>query len=97
LNRQISRDNSGAGDAQFQAAHPRRSQVLGQDARLNNEINQDKGNLSGQYSNLKSDDQSIRRQEQRDARRNGGHITAQQQAQLDKEESNLQSQINMDK
>ncbi len=93
----LNRDNSGAGNSQFQTNHPRRSEVLGRDANLNSQLNQDKGDLSGQYGNLKSEDQSIRRQEQRDARKNGGYITQQQQAKLNSEESNLQSQINTDK
>ena len=96
LQRQVSRDNYGAGDSQFQANHPRRSEVLGRDASLNNQISQDKGSLSGQYGNLRQDDQSIRAQEQRDARRNGGYITSAQQAQLNGEENTLQSQISAD-
>ena len=97
LQRQVNRDNSGAGDGQFQANHPRRSEVLGRDANLNIHINQDNGDLNGHYGQLKSEDNSIRRQEQNDARQNGGHITKQQQARLNSEESNLQSQINTDK
>lgn len=96
LGRQISKDNSGAGDAQFQANHPLRSEVLGRDANLNSQINQDKGNLDGQYTNLKRSDNSIKRQEQRDAAQNGGYITNQQQLQLNKEENNLQNKIIQD-
>src|SRR5579885_557152 len=96
LSRQISRDNYGAGNAAFQAAHPRRSQVLGQDASLNNQINADKGHLSGQYGQLKREDRSIQVQDRKDAARNGGYLTQQQQQHLDNEETALQNQINMD-
>jgi hypothetical protein len=96
LNRQINRDNRGTGDAQFQQNHPARSEVLGRDANLNRDINQDKGDLSGHYGQLKSEDNSIRRQEQIDAARNGGHLTGQEDRQLNREENGLNRQINRD-
>jgi hypothetical protein len=96
LSRQIGRDNYGAGDAAFQAAHPGRSEVLGRDAHLNNLINQDGGDLSGHYGQLKAEDTSIRRQEQIDAARNGGHLTGQEYQQLNREENGLSRQINRD-
>jgi hypothetical protein len=96
LARQVSRDNYGAGDASFQAAHPGRSEVLGRDAHLNNLINQDGGDLSGHYGQLKAEDTSIRRQEQIDAARNGGHLTGQEYQQLNREENGLSRQINRD-
>ncbi|MDR3615904.1 MAG: hypothetical protein P4L53_20265 [Candidatus Obscuribacterales bacterium] len=97
LSRQTSRDNQGAGDAQFQMNHSGRSEVLGRDANLNNQINSDKGNLSGHYGQLKSEDKSIQRQEQIDAARNGGHLTGQEYRQLNREENGLSRQISNDK
>jgi hypothetical protein len=93
VQRQIDRDDSGSSFAQ---QHPRRAEVLGRDNRLNNQINNDAGHLSGQYGALKQDDQSIRSQEQADARANGGYITTAQQSQLNQEENQLQRQINRD-
>lgn len=80
----------------FVQNHPRRSQVLGRDANLNSQINKDQGHLGGNYSNLEHQDRSISRQEQQDARANGGHITSAEQSQLNQEESNLRNQINQD-
>jgi len=54
---------------------PARAEILRRDANLNTDINQDKGDLSGHYGQLKSEDNSIRHQEQVDAARNGGHLT----------------------
>jgi chemotaxis protein histidine kinase CheA len=96
LSRQVSRDNYGAGDAQFQKTHPGRSEVLGRDANLNRVLNEDKGDLSGHYGQLKTEDNAIRRQEQIDAARNGGHLTGQEYKQLNGEENGLSRQIGRD-
>ena len=96
LNRQVSRDNSGAGDAAFQSAHPLRSEVMGRDSNLNSKLNQDKGDLNGHYGQLKSEDNSIRHQEQYDASHNGGHLTGQEYSQLNHEENGLNRQISRD-
>jgi len=93
VQRQIDRDSS---VSSFGQEHPRRAEVLGRDNRLNNEINNDKGHLDGQYGQLKGEDQSIRRQEQNDARQNGGYITKGEQQQLNGEENHLQRQVNQD-
>ncbi|HEY9776500.1 MAG TPA: hypothetical protein V6C81_22250 [Planktothrix sp.] len=81
----------------FWHEHPRRAEVLGRDNGLNREIGRDYGHLSGHFGQLKSEDASIRRQEQRDARIDGGHITRGEQRQLNREENNLQWQINRDR
>ena len=80
----------------FAQNHPRRAEVLGRDNRLNNQVNNDRGHLGGQYGRLKSEDSSIRSQEQADARANGGHITRGEQAQLNREENGVQRQIDRD-
>ena len=83
--------SSGAFDAQ----HPRRAEVLNRDA---NEINKTKaaaadGQLTGrQERQLNREDASIRRQEQADARRNGGTITKAEQAKLNREENHVNQQ-----
>jgi hypothetical protein len=84
------------GGSNFAQNHPRRAQVLSQDQSLNNTINQDRGNLGGNYGNLERRDQSIANQEQRDARQNGGYITQGEQQHLDQREANLQNSINKD-
>ncbi|MDR3617076.1 MAG: hypothetical protein P4L53_26200 [Candidatus Obscuribacterales bacterium] len=85
-----------AGGGNFAQNHPRRAEVLGRDNNLNNSINQDRGQLGGNYSALKTDDRSIRQQEQADSRANGGYITQQQKQQLNGEENQLRQQIGQD-
>jgi hypothetical protein len=80
----------------FVKNHPRRSQVLSRDANENYRINKDEGHLGGNYNKLASEDKSIARQEQRDARQNGGYITTQEQGQLNREENRLNNQIRHD-
>jgi len=103
LQRRVDRDNSGnpiqnpnPNGNSFAQNHPRRAEVLGRDNRLNNQISNDRGDLSGQYSTLKQEDRSIRSQEQQDASQNGGFISTTQQQQLNQEENQLQRQINQD-
>jgi predicted nucleic acid-binding Zn-ribbon protein len=82
---------------QFAKNHPRRAQVLN---RANHEaarINTNRGHLNGHYNQLSKEDNHIRRQEQRDARANGGHITKQEQNKLNHEENRLNNQIRHDK
>jgi hypothetical protein len=80
----------------FVKNHPRRSQVLSRDANLSYNINKDEGHLGGNYNKLEGEDKSIARQEQRDARQNGGHITTQEQGHLNREENRLNNQIRHD-
>jgi hypothetical protein len=80
----------------FAQKHPRRAEVLHRDNKINNEINNQKGNLGGHYSQLKAEDRAIRHQEQADARANGGFITKGEQRQLNHEENHLQHQVKHD-
>ena len=80
----------------FEDNHPRRSEVLARDNRLNWTLNKDRGHLDGQYGQLEQQQVAIRRQEQADARANGGYITRQQQAQLNQDENQLLHQIRQD-
>ncbi len=77
--------------------HPRRAEVIGRDNHLNREINRNYGHLNGHFGQLKCEDRSIRRQEQRDFRRNGGFLTRGQQVHLNREENHVQRQINHDR
>ncbi len=86
----------GNGNGNFANNHPRRYEVLNRDGNLNSQVQADKGNLDGHYAQLNREDQSIRRQEQADARANGGYITSAQQQQLNQEENRVQRQINRD-
>ena len=76
--------------------HPRQHEVLGRDAHLNRELNHDYGHLNGHFGQLKAEDRSIRRQEQRDFRQNGGYLTRNEDRHLNHEENHLQHQINRD-
>jgi hypothetical protein len=84
-----------AGD--FAQKHPRRAEVLGRGMNLNHRITKNAGNLDGHYNQLKHEDHSIHRQEQADARANGGHITAGEKQQLNREENHVSRQIQHDK
>lgn len=80
-------------EARFDKRHPRRSEVMDRTGNINQTLKADRGNLDGHYGQLKREDQAIRRQQRRDARRNGGYITQGQQAQLNREENHLNNQI----
>ncbi len=84
-----------AGD--FAQNHPRRAEVLRRDNREQNRLNRNYGHLGGHYGQVSREDQTIRRQEQRDARLNGGHITRGEQRQLNHEENRVNNQINRDR
>jgi hypothetical protein len=75
---------------------PRRAEVLGRDAYLNRQINFDRGYLGGNYGRLEREDRAIGRQAQREAFFNGGYLTPGQTRQLNREENNLQRQVNYD-
>jgi hypothetical protein len=81
----------------FQQNHPRRAQVLNRANHEQNRINRNAGHLGGHYNQLSREDRGIHRQEQRDARQNGGHITRGEQSQLNREENHLNNQIHHDK
>jgi len=81
----------------FRQNHPRRAEVLGRANREQNRINRNAGHLGGHYNQLSREDRNIRRQEQRDARQNGGHITRGEQNQLNREENRLNNQIRRDR
>jgi hypothetical protein len=80
----------------FDKNHPRRAEVLGRDGNINRRLNADRGNLDGHIGQLKREDARVHRQERRDARRNGGHITKGEQHQLNHEENHINQQIRHD-
>lgn len=80
----------------FAHNHPRRAQVLHRDAGLKQHMNADYGHLGGHYGQLQHEANGIHRQERQDAMANGGHITHQEQHQLNHEEAGLQHQMNRD-
>jgi hypothetical protein len=88
--------SSAFAQGKFFRNHPRRAEVLGRDSNLRHDINMDRGNLHGQAGNLMAQDRRIRRQEQRDARMNGGHITQGEQRQLNREENRLHREVRRD-
>ena len=81
----------------FAENHPRRAEVNHRDNNLNNRLNANRGNLGGHYNQLRHEDQSIRRQQRRDARANGGYITKGEQHKLNREENGVNRQIRRDK
>jgi hypothetical protein len=85
-----------AGEDQWQKHHPRRVEVNGrlanQDRRIHREVRE--GELSkGQAATLHAEDRGIRSEERTMASQNGGHITRQEQAVLNKQENSVSRQI----
>jgi hypothetical protein len=86
-------------DDAWQKKHPRRAQVNG---RLNNQQKRTDQGLAngslkpGQAQKVQNQDAKIRRQERRDAAKNGGHITQGEQKQLNHEENGVSHEINHD-
>jgi hypothetical protein len=82
---------------EFKKKHPRRSEVVG---RANNEENKNNaatadGKITGkQAAKLDRQDEAIKRQEERQARRNGGHITKKEQARDNREENRVNAERN---
>ena len=86
----------GAPSGQWMQNHPRRAQVLNSAAGMNQSLSNDYGNLGGHYVGLEQRDNRIRQSSMRQAKANGGSLTAQEQSQLDNRESNLQTAISQD-
>ena len=92
---QINHDYADASPAgSFDADHPRQAQVLNEDQKLQTEIQSDKGDLSGNYSQLMSEAQQIGCEDHSDAKQNGGFITRAQESAMMAQEDSLQRQIN---
>jgi hypothetical protein len=83
----------------FDKEHPRRAEVLKRDDRESHRANEatKDGKLTGkQDAKIQHQEQNIRRQEQADAAKNGGHITKGEQRQLNREENGVNREINRD-
>ncbi len=89
----------GAAKKDWNKDHPRRAQV---NKRLKNQNNRVKdgvedGKLTkGQANQIHKEDRAIRREERRDAAKNGGHITKAEQNKLNRQENRVSNQINRD-
>jgi F0F1-type ATP synthase membrane subunit b/b' len=97
LNGEIKADRGSPPKTQFEQEHPRRAEVVHRDSRINGTLNADAGKLGGNLPALKQQQQSIRQQEQADAKANGGYITRSQQQQLNAEENQLNQEIKTDR
>jgi hypothetical protein len=108
VGRELKRDEAGdAGkaarhpedNAAFEKNHPRRTEVLkredNQVARVNH-AETDKNLTYQQGSKIKAEENGIRRQEQAEAKANGGYITKGEQQQLNREENKVGREINRD-
>jgi len=83
----------------FQKEHPRRTQVLKREDRQHNQVNKAERNKKLTYqqgSKIKGEEHAIRKQEQAEAKANGGHITKDEQKQLNKEENKVEREIKRD-
>jgi hypothetical protein len=96
LHAEINADKGAPPKTRFEQNHPRRAEILHRDNRINGELNADAGKLGGNYGSLEQQQQSIRQQEQTDARANGGYITKAQQQQLSTEETQLNQEVKVD-
>ena len=76
--------------------HPRRVEVnhrlANQDMRINRNLREGKITVR-EAARLHHDDRMIRREERRDARHDGGHITKFEQAKLNRQESGVSGKI----
>lgn len=80
----------------WEAAHPRRDQVLDRTANLRHRIAQQRreGEISpARAQALRRQDMRVRAREQAMARRNGGYITPHQQAALNRQENRISQRV----
>jgi len=88
--------SSASAETRWEHNHPRRDEVVDRLHNQNARITQERreGELTyGQAHRLRSEDRTIFRQEQFDARLNGGHITRGEQHALNQEENVVSHQI----
>lgn len=89
----------GAAKKDWKKDHPRRAEV---NKRLKNQNNRVKegvedGKLTkGQAKQIHKEDRAIRREERRDAAKDGGHITKAEQNKINRQENRVSNQINRD-
>jgi hypothetical protein len=91
--------NVARADDNWQKKHPRRAEVNGRLKNQQKRTDQGLANGSlkpGQAQKIQNQDAKIQRQEQRDASKNGGHITQGEQKQLNHEENGVSHEINRD-
>lgn len=93
-------NTSGAGPGQVDPGHPRVNQVNGretrQQQRIANGIKNDKL-TPGQTARLERGEQRLQNNEKRDMAKNNGHLTKQNQRQLNREENRMSKRIYKDK
>lgn len=87
---------TGLGNSTWAQNHPRQAEVLERDSALYNQINRDYGRLGGNYNQLQSQALAIQNQDLTDAAQNGGYITLDQKAQMDREVGALAQVIRAD-
>lgn len=83
-------------DTRWERHHPRRDEVIDRLQNQNRRIHEERreGELSGRQARyMHREDRAIYRQEQFDARLNGGHITRAEQHALNQEENDVSHQI----
>jgi len=97
---QTQNNTSGAGAGQVDPGHPRVNQVnqreTNQQNRIANGIKNDKL-TPGQASHLERGEQRLQNNEKRDMAKNNGHLTKQDQRQLNKEANHMSKRIYKDK
>lgn len=88
--------STASAETAWQKHHPRRVEVNQRLANQNRRIRDERkeGDITrAQANTLHRDDLRMRTQERRDAAQNGGHITAGEQGQLNREENNTSAHI----
>jgi CRISPR/Cas system-associated endoribonuclease Cas2 len=91
---------AGAQEGKWDKTHPRRAQVNKRLGNQNKRIQQgvQNGTLTrGQAKQLHQEDRGIRKEERQDAAQNGGHITSQQQRQINQQQNQVSKQIHQEK
>jgi hypothetical protein len=93
-------NTSGAGAGQVDPGHPRVNQVNGRETNQQNRIANGikDGQLTpGQTANLEKGEQRLQNNEKRDMAKDNGHLTKQDQKQLNKEANHMSNKIYKDK
>jgi hypothetical protein len=97
---QAQNNTSGAGAGQVDPGHPRVNQVnqreQNQQNRIANGVKNDKL-TPGQTANLEKGEQRLQNNEKKDMAKNNGHLTKQNQRQLNREANHMSNKIYKDK
>ncbi|HEY9712987.1 MAG TPA: glycosyl hydrolase, partial [Chroococcales cyanobacterium] len=82
--------------SEFDKHHPWRAKVIHNDISLHNQLHQDAGHLDGHYNELDKRIHTLYRDEEREAKNNGGHLTNKEYQHLLARERHIHSDMSKD-